>query len=377
MRRIITSLVAALAVAAAPVQAQQAGPLVAATPVVPPQGALAGPVQAWKITYWTRDAKGARRQATGMVVAPANRMGGPRPVIAWTHGTWGVVQKCAPSASPTFFSATPALSDMVARGYTVVAPDYPGLGSAGAHPYLVGVDTARSVLDAVRAAGSVPGASAGKRFAVWGESQGGHAALWTGQLAHGYAPGLELVGIAAAAPPTDLAANLRGSTNKSVRALLTAFTAYAWGRHFDVPLTSLGNKQTQGIVTRLAQNNCLDLDGKPRLGTVLGIAVLRQRLAKVDLGTLAPWAAFAHGNSVTPRFAVPLFLAQSEADPIVAPDVTRAFARAACRNGARLRYLTLPGGSHATSAKDSATATLDWIDARFAGEPAPSDCRGL
>ena len=377
MNRISTSIAAAVALAAAPVQAQQAGTLASSTPVIPPRDALAGPVQAWKITYWTRDARGAARQVSGMVVAPVNRMGGPRPVIAWAHGTWGVAQKCAPSSSASFFTATPALLEMVSRGYTVVAPDYPGLGSMGAHPYLVGIDTGRSVLDAVRAAGSVPGASAGKRFAVWGESQGGHAALWTGQLARTYAPSLDLVGIAAAAPPTDLAANFGGSTNQAIRAMLTAFTAYSWGRHYGVPLKSLGNKQTQGIVTRLAQNNCIDLDGTPRLGTVLGIAVLQQRLAKVDLGTLPPWAAFARSNSVSPQVTAPLLLAQSVEDPIVSPAVTRTFALAACRFGTKLRYFDLQGGSHATSAIDSAGVTLDWIDARFAGKSAPNDCRGL
>ena len=42
------------------------------------------------------------------------------------------------------------------------------------------------------------------RFAVWGHSQGGHAALFTGELAPEYAPELKLVGIAVAAPATDL-----------------------------------------------------------------------------------------------------------------------------------------------------------------------------
>lgn len=377
MGRLLVGLAAAAALVAAPASAQQAGTLVSAVPVVPPQGALAGPALVWKVVYWTRDAKDAARQATAMVVAPANRMGGPRPVIAWTHGTWGVANKCAPSLSANFYTATPALSEMVARGYTVVVPDYPGLGSTGAHPFLVGVDTGRAVLDAVRAAGAVPGASAGKRFAVWGESQGGHAALWTGQLARSYAPGLSLVGIAAAAPPTDLAANLRGSTNKAARTLLTAFASYAWGRHYGVPLTSLGNKQTQGIITRLAQNNCVDLDGKPRLGTVLGIAVLQQRLAKVDLGTLPPWSRFARDNSPDTRVTAPLLIAQSVEDPIVAPAVTRAFALAACRSGTRLRYLEIEGGSHATSALDSAGVTLDWIDQRFAGKSAANDCKGI
>src|SRR3546814_14697442 len=112
-----------------------------------------------------------------MVVAPREAMPAqPRHVIAWTHGTWGVAEKCAPSISPDFFTATPMVEAMIARGYVVVAPDYPGLGGAMPHPYLVGGATAHSVPDAVRAASGISAAAAGPRFAVWGESQGGPAA---------------------------------------------------------------------------------------------------------------------------------------------------------------------------------------------------------
>src|SRR3546814_2887094 len=76
------------------------------------------------------------------------------------------------------------------------------------------------LLDAVRAARAIPGAAAGSSFAVWGESQGGHAALWTAIAARSYAPELTLVGTAAAAPPTDLAANLREGSDMNARALL-------------------------------------------------------------------------------------------------------------------------------------------------------------
>src|SRR3546814_1375527 len=95
--------------------------------------------------------------------------------------------------------------DAVRNGYVVVAPDYIGLASPTMHPFLVGPDTANAVLDAVRAAREIPGAAAGSNFAVWGESQGGHAALWTATAARSYAPDLALVATAAAAPPTDLA----------------------------------------------------------------------------------------------------------------------------------------------------------------------------
>ena len=114
---------------------------------------------------------------------------------------------------------------MLARGWVVVAPDYAGLGGRGVHPFLVGPDTAHAVLDAVRAARAVPDAAARPRFAIWGESQGGHAALWTGQLARRYAPDLTLVGVAAAAPATDLVANIAGAKNAAVRALMTAMPA--------------------------------------------------------------------------------------------------------------------------------------------------------
>jgi hypothetical protein len=45
-----------------------------------------------------------------------------------------------------------------------------------------------------------------------------------------------------------------------------------------------------------------------------------------------------------------------------------------CGNRIRVRYIDLPGKDHATTARQSANATIDWIEQRFAGAPAPSDC---
>ena len=334
-----------------------------------------GGAQAWRIRYWTTSDRGQPIEVTGMVVAPREAIpASPRPVIAWAHGTSGVVQRCAPSLSPNFFAATPGISEAMQRGFVVVAPDYPGLGSPMPHDYLGGVSTANSVLDAVRAARNIAGAAAGARFVVWGESQGGHAALWTGQRARSYAPDLALVGVAAA-PPTDLAANLRGGGDPSIRAFLTAFTAYSWSRHYGAPLSTLGNRQTQGIITRLAQNNCIELGKKPKLGTMLGVMALRNSLKNIDLGTIRPWSEYARQNSVTAiATGVPLLIAQNPHDKIVDPKVTSSFARRMCRSGTRLQYMTISGQGHETSAKDSATATLAWAAARFAGTPAPSNC---
>nr|WP_314446635.1 alpha/beta fold hydrolase [uncultured Sphingomonas sp.] len=349
--------------------AQVPGQLLSAEPVIEtPAG-----TQAWRVRYLTRDDRGATRQVTGIVVAPreASPPGRQRPVIAWTHGTWGTAEKCAPSLSSRFFEMTPAL-DAVRRGYVVVAPDYPGLGSAGAHPYLVGTATARSVLDAVRAARGIAGAAAGSRYAVWGESQGGHAALWTGQLQGVDGAGLSLVGVAAGAPPTDLAANLRQASDVNARAFLTALATDSWAKYYGVPL-QIGRPRTPGIIRRMA-GNCVSVDSNPKLGMLLGILTLRQDLRNVDLGRTAPWSSFVAANSTSPVSRVPVLFAQTREDPLVAPAVTRAFAKRMCANRVRVRWIDLPGKDHATTARQSASQTLAWIDERFAGRPAGSDC---
>lgn len=365
----LAALLAALV--SAPTMAQPAAALIAADPVVEtPPG-----TQAWRIRYWTTGDRGERWEVTGMVVAPREAIPRtPRPVIAWTHGTWGIDDSCAPTLSPRFFAATPAV-DAVRRGYVVVAPDYPGLGSAGPHPYLVGTVTARSVLDAVRAAREIAGAAAGPRFAVWGESQGGHAALWTGQLAGVDGAGLQLVGIAAAAPPTDLAANFREAASQEAKAFLTSLAATSWADYYRVPL-AIGRPRTPAIMQRLAKR-CIAIGVTPKVGTLLGILTIRNDLRRIDFPALSPWRDFVAANSTTPVQTVPVLVAQTVADPLVAPAVTRRFAKRLCANRVRVRWIDLPGKDHATTAQQSAAATIDWIDGRFAGVPAPDDCRRL
>jgi len=371
MRRLLAALLVLLFLSV-PASAQSVGALVAADPVADaPPG-----MQAWKIRYWTSTPDGARQEVTGMVVAPRETAPSqPRRVIAWTHGTSGVVEKCAPSLLPGFFAATPALEEMIRSGYVIVAPDYPGLGSPMPHPYLIGQDTARSVLDAVRAARAIPGAAAGPRFAVWGESQGGHAALWTAIEAKRYAPDLVLVGAAAAAPPTDLAENMRRAEEPNARALLMGFTMYSWSRRFGYSMDGILSKRNQDVATRLSENACLSLENKPSVLTVLGILSLRGALKKKDLGTIRPWSDAMRQNSVDPAAVPgPLLISQGTKDTLVAPAVTRKFAKAVCKRGTAVRWVEIPGGGHIDAARKVPGETLEWIGARFDGQAPPDDC---
>ncbi len=115
----------------------------------------------YRVLYRSTGLHGEPIAVSGVVIVPPGPApAGGRPVIAWAHPTTGVVPRCAPSLSPFLFPLIPGLRDMIARGYVIAATDYPGLGTPGPHPYLVGLSEGRAVLDSVRAARALPEAGA-------------------------------------------------------------------------------------------------------------------------------------------------------------------------------------------------------------------------
>jgi acetyl esterase/lipase len=333
---------------------------------------------AYRIKYRSLSGKGQAIEVTGVVIiplTPAPAQG--RPIVAWAHGTFGVAEGCAPSMSPSMFATVAGLSQMIASGYAIVATDYAGLGTPGPHPYLIGVDSAQAVLDSVKAARELPHGALGRQYVVWGESQGGHAALWTGQYSRRYAPELELMGVIAAAPPTDLKANLTGSTNPAIRALLTAYSGASWSNLYDIPLSTILNPVGQDMVTRLARN-CVSTE-PVALRTKIGLLRLTRSMANVDISQSKPWAELLRSNSVAATgFEVPILIAQGSADPIVAPAVTYYFAQQLCRQkSVPLRYLSIKDGDHFSIGRRSADTSVQWIANRFASVPARNDCGKL
>lgn len=87
----------------------------------------------------------ATTQSTGVLIAPdgTSPVQG-RDIVAWAHGTVGIDSACTPIRT---LDQIPGLADMLARGWVVVASDYPGLGTRGPHAYLGGDATAATVLD--------------------------------------------------------------------------------------------------------------------------------------------------------------------------------------------------------------------------------------
>ncbi len=152
-----------------------------------------------RIAYVTTSVTGGTITATGLILTPkANKQ---NRTVVWGHGTTGLADQCTPSASQSVFwpEARAAIAELLQRGWTVAAPDYPGLGTPQAHPYLIGASAARSMIDSVKAARRLDTALS-PQYVVDGHSQGGQGALFAGELAPSYDGALALRGVASIAP---------------------------------------------------------------------------------------------------------------------------------------------------------------------------------
>jgi acetyl esterase/lipase len=335
-----------------------------------PEGA-----RAYRVVYNSTGLSGEPIPVSGVIIVPDGPVPAEgRPIVAWAHPTTGIVSRCAPSLARVFFASVQGLRGMLARGYVVAATDYPGLGTPETHPYLVGLSEGRAVLDSVRAAQQIPGAGAGRTFAVWGHSQGGHAALFAGLLAKQYAPELQLAGIAAAAPATDLRALMTDDLGTGGGNNITAMTLWSWSRVYGISMTSVVTPDAVPVIDRLA-SLCIErwFDVFTRRGPTRGLE--QSFLAVSNLADVEPWRGLLTQNTPSPPASdIPVFIAQGAADNLVRPPVTTAYVNAMCRGGSRVRYETLPNVGHAFIARDAAADAVGWIASRFAQQTPPSDC---
>ncbi len=195
---------------------------------------------AWRIAYVSTGVDEHDLQIVcGMAAAPTTgpkAFGGAGRMLAWAHGTSGLQQACLPSLAPEKSlwgqmadginaigwgsglgarkgePADGALQTALDRGWVVSATDYQPNDT-----YVVGRIAAANVIDAARATGELMRQTYGDEAPgtydtiTWGHSQGGHAALWAGQLMDRYqeaapnpdAPDLRLAGVAALAPASN------------------------------------------------------------------------------------------------------------------------------------------------------------------------------
>jgi pimeloyl-ACP methyl ester carboxylesterase len=331
--------------------------LLATSATLPPE--LSPLATGKRITYATTAVNGVATTATGLVLTP--KTGKTNRTVVWGHGTTGLADKCAPSASQAVFwpEARAAIAALLARGWTVAAPDYPGLGTPGSHPYLIGASEARSMIDSVKAARSLDSALT-TQYVVDGHSQGGQGALFAGQLAPSYDGALVLRGVAAIAPVSnvDLLAPLIPGTPGQGYLVMALYGLNAVDPTFN-PNSVLAPPAIQH--TSVLQTGCLYeiLDAYAPL-------TAEQLLVNGALPPSVVTKLAANDNPAQEAPSTPILIVQGTADEAVPYDITAGPLLEQLNGyGQPVEFVPVNGANHDGAVFATVDVVADWIAARF------------
>jgi uncharacterized membrane protein HdeD (DUF308 family)/alpha-beta hydrolase superfamily lysophospholipase len=341
--------------------------------------------KAWRILYTTTAGDGTAALASAVVLTSLKPASSPRPVITWAHGTTGYMPNCAPSnlSEPFSSGALPALDQIVDNGWVLVATDYAGLGTTGPQPYLIGQGEARSVLDAVRAAKALSAAdhtlSMADSTVVWGHSQGGQAALWTGGLASNYAPDVKISGVAAMAPASDAIGLVKNLPNVTGGSVFASYVAAAYSDSYpEVKFNDYIAGPARTFVREMS-TRCLSEPGV-LVSIINAIVIDKDRTIFAKDPTSGAMGERLRENTPTLPIPYPLFVAQGLTDPLVVPSVQSAYVAQRCAAGQKLQYKTYAGKDHMGLVGSDSPFIRDliaWTKDRIAGLPAASNCGQL
>jgi pimeloyl-ACP methyl ester carboxylesterase len=345
--------------------------------------ALTGAARNTLVLYRSTNPGGRPVAVSGSISMPRGTPpAGGWPVIAWTHGTTGIAPICGPSRDtadgpehPYIAHIATLLEHFINAGFAIVATDYQGLGAGDFHPFLQGVPNARNALDMIRAARELE-PSLGSRFTVMGHSQGGHAALFTAAEAPRHAPELQLLGTIAMAPGSQIAARLAAVMASPRAELALPYVLYVLQSYaMSFPEIDLTRILTPQAIAHLPDLRVQCMTHALSTGYWATAIARDQFLPNAALG---PFLAIAARNEPGGlRITTPTLVMQGGDDVTVRPQDTDATMRRLCAANTPLNYSTFPGVDHNGVMVSGAGAALAWMQARFAGQPAASNCASL
>lgn len=339
-----------------------------------PLGIDIADASAYRMLYVTQDQQGNPVVAGGMAFLPNKKAETPRRVVAFIEGTTGQADECAPSRSPDPpNSLSTFLPEAMTQGWAVVAPDEFGVGMPGTQRFLVKDQIVRDTVNSVRALQTIPGSMAGDDYAVFGYSEGGHGALWTGHLSKQFAPELNLVGVAAIAPAADLMAIIGRHWN----------TEFGWGIAVDaVRSWSLvyPNIAWNSLLTDAGRTNYERMANECTLASVIE-GLVRNKIFNQNLFIEDPTKkdspltqALLEQTPPPMSSTLPIMLVQGTADQLALAGFNADLQESWCAAGSTLDALWLGGVDHRTVAVVAGPSVAAWIADRFSGLPAPNTC---
>jgi pimeloyl-ACP methyl ester carboxylesterase len=316
-----------------------------------------------RVMYHSRDAQDQDRAVTGIVSYPQNPAPeGGWPVVATAHGTTGLGTKCAPSRTA---SAAP---DYGIEGVRVMT-DYIGMGPVGeVHSYLSGLSEGRSVIDSVRAARLLPEASAGDRWVVVGHSQGGHAALFTHELAEEYAPELDHLGSVVSAPAAVLDKRF-GPDDEVVPRMVALMGLYGIAQdHPELDPDDYAGDQLRAndqVVTTGCTQDVIDAF----------VTIPPDQLYKLNpMDDPGARAVVMANDPATVATDVPMLLLYGDLDWWVVPERVKYLFGQLCDGGQKTELVEVVGADHGNLLAKADQTVTSWLDDRLQGANATDSC---
>lgn len=317
-----------------------------------------------RVMYLSRDAQGQARAVTGIISYPtAEAPEGGWPVFASAHGTTGLGSRCAPSRGTTR-----------APGYGIegvrVMTDYVGLGPVGeVHPYLSGLSEAQPVIDSIRAARHLPDAQAGDRWVVVGHSQGGHAALFTHEIAQEYAPELEHLGSVVSAPAAALDRRF-GPDDEVVPRMVALMALYGIAQ--DNPQLDPSDYASDEV----AANSEVITTGCTQDVIDNFVTIPPDELYELDpMDDPRARAVVMENDPGQVATDVPMLVVYGELDWWVVPDRVRHVFDRLCDLGQPATLLNVASGDHGNLLSEGGEAITDFLEARISEEPFVGSCQ--
>jgi acetyl esterase/lipase len=299
-------------------------------------------------------------------------------VVSYQTAEDGAGTKCAPSyairgglPASTSNSApeTGLMLLALARGWTVVAPDYQGpqsmfLGARGeAHGVLDGLTAARGFAPA--------GIDRKAPLALWGYSGGAFASTSAAQLQPRYAPRLKLSGVAL------------GGTVADLRKTIHAFSGSPFGGALLMGFVTVNRAYPEYHLTRYL--NAAALEAMKHVQTdCITDAVPKYPFASLEQYTDNP--EVIDGPELEPMFhrinpltqkgvpAAPVYEYHARGDELAPIGPARALVNRFCKKGVVVQHVEDLLTEHIGFVVTGAPGAVQYMADRFAGKPAPSTC---
>ena len=325
--------------------------------------------RAWRVLYRSKSVAGASIAVSGLIIVP-NVVAEGRPVVSSGHQILGLGDDCALSKFPTDVGLfNPGLVEFVRLGYIVGASDYEGLGTPGGHPMFVGTSTAHSLLDMALAVQRFGGARGSRNTVIVGDGQGAQGALIAAEIAPTYAPDVNLLGVVASSPVTDplilleLSADFQGVTGFAVQGLLGFRAAYP-----DLQIRETLTPDAYSRAISVKDTSCWDQFLKDFPSPPA--EVFAQRISDDPYATEVMRSQTAGLRKPT----VPILIPEIQNLRSEPPGMVETYVNKACLQGGNVEYIRIDPPADGESALVIEAFSVPWVEARFAGVPAPGNC---